>query len=114
MKTYILQTRDGQCLNKDLEWAFDADLNAIFRTPHRDIALNQLIELNAKDSDIRAAVVECAADSKGRPILAPEILALIKQAANSSSLASTTPDTELSTSEQSTSKQAGAEESDAA
>ena len=69
MKIYILQTQDQRTLNKDLEWSSEADRNAVFQTPHRDIAINQLIELNAKDISLRAAVVECEADSKGRPVL---------------------------------------------
>ena len=69
MKIYILQTQDQRSLNKDLEWSSEADRNAVFQTPHRDIAINQLIELNAKDISLRAAVVECEADNKGRPLL---------------------------------------------
>ena len=69
MKIYILQTQDQRTLNKDLEWSSEADRNAVFQTPHRDIAINQLIELNAKDISLRAAIVECEADSKGRPVL---------------------------------------------
>ena len=69
MKIYILQTQGQRTLNKDLEWSSEADRNAVFQTPHRDIAINQLIELNAKDISLRAAIVECEADSKGRPVL---------------------------------------------
>ncbi len=69
MKIFILQTQDQRTLNKDLEWSSEADRNAVFQTPHRDIAINQLIELNAKDISLRAAIVECEADSKGRPVL---------------------------------------------
>jgi len=36
--------------------------------------LNQLIELNAKDISLRAEIVECAADSKGRPLVLLEAL----------------------------------------
>ncbi len=69
MKIYILQAQDKRILNKDLEWSSEANLNGIFNTPHRDIALNQLIELNAKDIDLRATLVECESDAKGRPVL---------------------------------------------
>lgn len=69
MKIYILQTQDQRTLNKDLEWSSEADRNAVFHSKHRDIALNQLIELNAKDISLRATIVECEADAKGRPAL---------------------------------------------
>ncbi|MBT5577931.1 MAG: hypothetical protein HOJ99_05490 [Porticoccaceae bacterium] len=75
MKIYILQTQDNRILNKDLEWSSDADRNGIFHTPHRDIALNQLIELNAKDINLRAALIECETDSKGRPVLCSNLQA---------------------------------------
>lgn len=69
MKIFILQTQDQRTLNKELEWSSEADCNSVFHTPHRDIAINQLIELNAKDIGLRASVVECEADSAGRPVL---------------------------------------------
>ena len=83
MKIFILQTQDQRILNNDLEWRSEADRNAIFHTPHRDIAINQLIELNAKDITLRASVVECDADSRGRPVLT-----VGQQACNANSTAS--------------------------
>ncbi len=83
MKIFILQTQDQRTLNNDLEWSSEADCNAIFHTPHKDIAINQLIELNAKDISLRASVVECEADSKGRPVLT-----VGQQASNANSTAS--------------------------
>lgn len=84
MKIFILQTQDQRTLNKDLEWSSEADRNAVFQTPHRDIAINQLIELNAKDISLRAAIVECEADSKGRPVLTVGQQARNSDASNSS------------------------------
>ena len=83
MKIYILQTQDQRTLNRDLEWSSEADRTMVFCTPYRDIALNQLIELNAKDIDMRASIVECEADAKGRPLLTADL-----QASNESSASS--------------------------
>jgi hypothetical protein len=69
MKIYIIKNHDESILGKDLEWLDGTDANQIFKTEHRDIALNQLIELNAKDINLRAQIVECEADKKGRPIM---------------------------------------------
>jgi len=69
MKIYIIKNHDESILGKDLEWLDGRDTNQIFKTEHRDIALNQLIELNAKDINLRAQIVECEADKKGRPIM---------------------------------------------
>ncbi len=54
MKIYIIKNHDESILGKDLEWLDGRDTNQIFKTEHRDIALNQLIELNAKDINLRA------------------------------------------------------------
>ena len=61
-------------LDKHFQWTHDIESSPLFYTPHRDIALNQLIELNAKDISLRAEIVECAADSKGRPLVLLEAL----------------------------------------
>ena len=74
MKTYIIQSQDMATLDKHLQWTHNVDSSSLFYTPHRDIALNQLIELNAKNISLRASIVECAADSKGRPVVVLEAL----------------------------------------
>jgi len=83
MKIYILQTQDQRTLNRDLEWSSEADRTMVFYTPYRDIALNQLIELNAKDIDMRASIVECEADAKGRPLLTADLQASNESPASS-------------------------------
>ena len=83
MKIYIIKNHDESILGKDLEWLDGTDANQIFKTEHRDIALNQLIELNAKDINLRAQIVECEADKKGRPIMLLEAAAA--SASNSAS-----------------------------
>lgn len=81
MKIYIIKNQDESILGKDLEWLDGSDVSLVFNTPHRDIALNQLIELNAKDISLRAQIVDCEADKKGLPILLLESVAA-KDSAN--------------------------------
>ena len=69
MAVFILQNQYGQFLNKECEWVSGSDANALFRSPHHDVALNHLIEVNAKDYSLRAAVITCELDSKGRPVV---------------------------------------------
>ena len=69
MKIYVIKNHDESFLGRDLDWLDGSDASQIFNTEHRDIALNQLIELNAKDINLRAQIVECEADKKGRPIM---------------------------------------------
>lgn len=69
MKLYILKTRNNLVLNKNSAWSDEPHRDTVFFTEHRDIALNQLIEVNAKDTDLRVYMVECDSDAKGRPIV---------------------------------------------
>ena len=69
MKLYILKTRNNLVLNKNCEWSAEPHRDTVFFTQHKDIALNQLIEVNARDTALRVFMVECEPDSKGRPIL---------------------------------------------
>jgi len=83
MKIYIIKSHDESILGKGFEWLDGANANLIFNTPHRDVALNQLIELNAKDINLRAQIVECEADKKGRPIMLLESTAATNSAPSS-------------------------------
>ena len=74
MRIYIIQSQDMATLDKHLQWTRDIEASSAFLYPPRDIALNQLIELNAKDISLRADVVECSADSKGRPVVLLEAI----------------------------------------
>jgi len=72
MALYILQNNQEEWLNKAMEWVYGCRAEELFATPHKDIALNQLIELNTRDIDLRARIVACDSDDKGRPRL-PQI-----------------------------------------
>lgn len=69
MKTYVLQAQNNDMLDKELQWTSEIVAKHIFTTPHRDIALNQLVELNAKDASLRAEVVEYELGPNGLPLL---------------------------------------------
>lgn len=63
MKNYILQSSDKRYLSKDLQWCAEIAPEHLFKTEHQDIALNQLVELNSKDADLRAKVVSLEEDA---------------------------------------------------
>ncbi len=69
MTVFILQNQHEQYLHKSLERVDGCDANQLFKTPHRDVALNQLMELNAKDIQLRAKIISCELDSSGNPRL---------------------------------------------
>jgi hypothetical protein len=76
MKIFIIKSHDGSILGKDLEWVDGTNASLLFTAQHRDVALNQLIELNAKDIHLRAEIIQCEADKKGRPVLLLDIAAM--------------------------------------
>lgn len=67
MPLYIIQTRGGKYLSKQVEWLDHCPPSQLFATPYKDVALNQLIELNTRDINLRATVVDCDSDDKGLP-----------------------------------------------
>ena len=69
MVQYIIQRSDGLYLGKDLDWTANYENNPPYHTEYQDIALNQLIELNAKDINLRAKVISCEIDAKGEIII---------------------------------------------
>lgn len=65
MVRYILQRSDGFYLGKDFVWTADCNNNLLYQSEHQDIALNKLIELNAKDINLRAKVTAFDGGAKG-------------------------------------------------
>ena len=69
MTLFIVKDAAGNLLTKELLWTRESTTAELFSTPHRDIALNQLLELNAGNITFRAEIVTCPADDKNRPVL---------------------------------------------
>ncbi|MCS5594773.1 MAG: hypothetical protein NZ730_09555 [Porticoccaceae bacterium] len=82
MKTYVLQAQNNDMLDKELQWTSEMVAKHIFTTPHRDIALNQLVELNAKYANLRAEVVEYELGPNGVPLLSVGAISKEQIAAN--------------------------------
>ncbi len=68
MSVFIIKNQAQQFLNKDQTWQDGKDRNSLYRSKFNDEALNQLIELNAKDISIRGEVIEVELDDKLQPI----------------------------------------------
>ena len=67
--TFVVRNQLGQYLTRKNEWVSGKDAAELFHQPYYDQALNQLIELNAKDIELRGKVCEVAMSDKGRPII---------------------------------------------
>jgi hypothetical protein len=66
MIKFVLQDADGRYLGKDLDWMDDLNASAVFCCEHQDQALNKLVELNAKDINLRAQVIACDSAHGGK------------------------------------------------
>jgi len=71
---FILQNQDGYFLSKSGDWVDGREPNTLFRTLHKDEALNQLFESNSQDYSLRITIFDCEANSKKQPIIPEEQL----------------------------------------
>ena len=72
--TFLLQNQNKQLLTKGGEWGDGRDANALFRTPYKDEALNQMVEVNSKDYTLRIHILECEVSPRGVPLVGDEHL----------------------------------------
>lgn len=72
-KLFVIRNQDNLYLSKQGEWLNGSEVQPLFRTPHHDIALNTMIEHNAKDISLRGDILNVDSTEKGQPIV--EVLA---------------------------------------
>lgn len=68
-QAYVIRNQLGQYLTRKGEWVSGRDTASLFHQPWFDQALNHLIEINAKDIELRGRVVELDLDERDRPIV---------------------------------------------
>lgn len=66
---YILQNQEGLFLGKQKDWLDGRDRGALYKTPHRDEAINLKVEVSAKDFEQRITILSCQADERGLPVI---------------------------------------------
>lgn len=71
---YLLQNQDKLFLGRHNEWVDGRDLTCLFKTRHKDEALNELFEVNSKEISQRIRVLECECAKNGQPIIDPAIM----------------------------------------
>lgn len=69
MALYLIENQYGQLLSKELTWIDLGETDVLFFSPHKDQAVNQLVELSSRDTSLRGKVTQCAVDDRGRPLL---------------------------------------------
>jgi hypothetical protein len=76
---YVLQNQHGYFLkkvgaDKNKEWVDGQDAGQLFRTVHKDEALNMLVETNSQNVELRITVKEYDSNGKNHPIIPSEEL----------------------------------------
>lgn len=71
---FILQNQAKLFLGKQNQWLDGRDLLSLYKTEHKDEAVNQLFEASSKDYTQRIKLICCAVNEKGLPIIDPEIM----------------------------------------
>ena len=67
---FVVKNQHDLYLSKQQEWVDGTDTQSLYRTRHRDEALNTVFEVSSRDIYLRAESVVCELDAKANPILA--------------------------------------------
>lgn len=73
-KVFILQNQNKQLLNKQNEWVDGRDANTLFKTAHKDEAINQTFEVSSKDYTQRVHLLECPLSDRNLPVIPKDLL----------------------------------------
>jgi hypothetical protein len=79
---FVIRNQHGLYLTRQNEWVDGHDAAPLFKTPFRDVALNTLIELNAKDIELRGVITEAEVNEKGLPLVTPADVSATDSAAD--------------------------------
>ncbi|MEN0038325.1 MAG: hypothetical protein AAGC78_14710 [Cellvibrio sp.] len=71
---FILQNQEKLFLGRQNNWLDGRDLAALYKTAHKDEAINQMFEASSKDYKQRIKVLSCSPNEKGLPLIDPEIM----------------------------------------
>jgi len=71
---FVLQNQLQHFLSKQKQWVSGRDARVIYRTPHKDEAINQMFEVSSKDYTQRLKVLACELNEKRLPVIAEEDL----------------------------------------
>ncbi|WP_157533538.1 hypothetical protein [Microbulbifer variabilis] len=72
---YVLANQHQQFLSKSGEWLDGREPNKLFRSEHKDVAINQMFEANTRDVSLRIELLQCELNNKGQPLVPEEALA---------------------------------------
>jgi hypothetical protein len=66
-EVYVIRNQFGHYWGKGKAWVDGSEARAVMRSPHRDEATNTLVELSAKDVELRGEVMAVSLTERGEP-----------------------------------------------
>jgi len=66
---FVVKNQLGLFLNKQQEWVDGRDAHTLYRTTHKDEAINTVFEVSSRDIYLRAEAFACECDEKGNPLV---------------------------------------------
>lgn len=66
-KVYVVTNQHGHFINKHREWVDGRDPKLLFRSKHKDEAINLVFELSSKDISLRAEAIATELDDRDQP-----------------------------------------------
>jgi hypothetical protein len=73
-EVFILQNQAKLFLGKQSQWLDGRELASLYKTEHKDEAVNQVFEASSKDYTQRIKILSCPVNEKGLPIIDPELM----------------------------------------
>lgn len=64
---YVVKNQHGYYASKQKEWLDGREPRLLFRSPHKDEAINMVFEVSSKDINVRAEAILCELNDKNQP-----------------------------------------------
>lgn len=68
-EVFVIRNQLGQFWTRASEWVDGREPQRLLKIKHRDEAVNQLVELSAKDIDLRGEILACELDDRKEAIV---------------------------------------------
>ena len=70
-EVFLIRNQHGHYWGKGKAWVDGHEARAVYRSRHQDEAINTLVELSAKDIELRGEVVAATLSERGEPQVEP-------------------------------------------
>ncbi|MFC6633737.1 hypothetical protein [Microbulbifer taiwanensis] len=71
---FVLTNQHQQFLSKSNEWIDGREVNRLFRSEHKDVAINQMFEANTRNVSLRIELLQCELNDRGQPQIPADAL----------------------------------------